>query len=99
MLATHQKLLDHAKQSATGSFKTASKEQFKEQKQQVICGNKIANIITKVSKNSGQNNSDLVTKENNEIPKIIPKINTQRKIFISGKKTRNYWCFKIKTII
>ena len=54
-----QKLQDHVKQSPTDVFTTGN-----------FIGNKIANKITKISKNSQQNNSETVTnKHDNEIPK------------------------------
>ena len=36
MLATRQKLLGHAKQSATDALKTASEKQFKKQQKQLV---------------------------------------------------------------
>ena len=53
-----QKLLDHAKQSATDAFKTASKRAIQKTAEATtdLIGNEIANNITKVSKNSPQNN-------------------------------------------
>ena len=48
------KLLDHTEQSAADALKTASKERFKKQQKQL----KIADKITRVSKNSPQNNSE-----------------------------------------
>ena len=62
MLALSKKFLDHAKQSATDAFKTVLKRAI--QKTGDLIGNKIANAvaklydgkITKVSKNSQQNN-------------------------------------------
>ena len=58
MLAIRQKLLDHAKQSATDTFKTASKRTIQKTAEATgdLIGNKIANKITKSSKNSRQNN-------------------------------------------
>ena len=53
-----QKLLDHAKQSATDAFKTTKEEATGD-----LIGNKIGNRVTKVSKNSPQNNSETVTNE------------------------------------
>ena len=51
MLAIRQKLLDHAKQSATDAFKTASKRAIqKTTATSDLIHNKIANKITKVSK-------------------------------------------------
>ena len=67
-----QKLLYHAKTSATDVFKTASKRaiQKKAEATDDLNGNRIANKITKGSKNSEQNHSETVTNENEkEIPK------------------------------
>ena len=53
-LVMHQKLLDHAKQSATDAPKTSSKRVI--QKTAEVAGdlisNKIANKVTRISKNS-----------------------------------------------
>ena len=62
-----QKILGHAKQSATDAFKTASKRTI--EKTAVATGdfgNKIAKIITKVSKNSQQINSERVLMNEND---------------------------------
>ena len=77
-----QKVLDHAKQSATDAFKTASKGTIHKKAEATddLIGNNIANKIAKVSKNSQQNNSETVT---NEYDKDIPK-----KIYISPKKDK-----------
>ena len=56
-----------------------------------MIGNKIANRITKVSKNSQQNNSKTVT---NEHDKEIPK-----ERYISGRKTEKYWWSKINITV
>ena len=68
MLAARQQVLGHAKQSATDAFKTASKRAI--QKIAVVTGdltgNRIANRITKVSKNSPQKNLETVTNENDK---------------------------------
>ena len=72
LLKYSKKLLDHAKQSATDAFKTASKSTIQKTAEATGCliGNKIANKITKVSKSSQQNNSEAVTNEHDkEIPK------------------------------
>ena len=60
-----QKLLDHDKQSATDVFKNASKRVIYKTPQATgdLIGNKIANKITKVLKNSQQNNLKTVTNE------------------------------------
>ena len=62
MLAMRQKLLDCAKQSATDGFKTVSKRVIQKTAEAIgdLIGTKIANRITKVSKNSQQNNSEAV---------------------------------------
>ena len=60
-----QKLLDHAKQSATDDFKTISNRSVKKTVGATgyLIGNKIANKITTVSKKLQQNNSETVTKD------------------------------------
>ena len=72
MLAMSQKLRDDAKQSATDPFKTASKRLIQKTAEATgdLIGNKIASRITKVSKNSQQNNSETLANEHDEeIPK------------------------------
>ena len=62
-----QKLCNQTSQSATDAFKTASKKEIQKAAEttgDLIC-NKIANRITKVSKNYKQNNSETVTNEHN----------------------------------
>ena len=53
MLAMRQKLLDHAKKSAADALKTSSKivAQKTAEKKGDLIGNKIADNITRVSKN------------------------------------------------
>ena len=67
-----EKLLDHGKKSATDALKTSSKrviQKIAEATGDLILS-KIANKITKVSKNSQQNNSETVAKNHDkEIPK------------------------------
>ena len=64
-----KKRLDHAKQSATDALKTASKRAIQKTTGGLI-GNKIADKITKISKTSQHNNSEIVTNEHDkEIPK------------------------------
>ena len=66
-----QKLLHHAKQSATHGLKTTSKRVIQKTAEATgnLIGNKFDNRITKVSKNLHQNNSETVTNENcKEIP-------------------------------
>ena len=67
-----QKRLNHTKQSATDTFKTVSKRSIQKtaETNSDLIGNKTANKIKKVSKNSQQSNSETVTSENDkEIPK------------------------------
>ena len=67
-----QKLLDHAKQSATNALKTNSKNVIRKIVEATgdLIDNKTANKVTKISKTSQQNNSEIVTnKLNKEIPK------------------------------
>ena len=55
-----QKILDDAKQSATGAFKTASKRKIQKSVEATgdLIGNKTSAKITKVSKSSSQNNEE-----------------------------------------
>ena len=67
-----QKLLDHAKEPAADKLKTTSKRANQKAADATgdLIGNKIADRITKVSKNSQQNNPETVTNEHDkEIPK------------------------------
>ena len=69
-----QKRLDHAKQSATDALETSSKRVLQKTAEATgyLIGNKIVDRITKVIKNSQQNNSERVTNENDkEIPKVL----------------------------
>ena len=68
MLAARQKLLDHDKQSATDALKTSSKRVIQKTAEAAgdLIGNKIANRIKKVSKNSQQYNLETVTNENDK---------------------------------
>ena len=68
MLAMRQKLLDHAKKSAADALKTSSKivAQKTAEKTGDLIGNKIADNITRVSKNQQQNNSETVTNEHDK---------------------------------
>ena len=56
-----QKLLDHAKQSATDAIKTASKRVIQKTAEATsdLIGSKIVDKITRVSKTSPQNNSEV----------------------------------------
>ena len=67
-----QKFLDHAKKSATDAFKTPSKRAIQKTAESTgdLIGDKSANKITKVSKNSQKSNSETVKNEND---KQIPK--------------------------
>ena len=63
MLATRQKFHDHAKQSTTDAFKTASKRAIQKTSEATcnLIGNKIGNKITAVWKNS-----ETVTNDNDK---------------------------------
>ena len=63
-----QRLIHNAKKSATDALKTTSKRVIQKTKEATggFRGNKITNRTTKVSKNSQQNNSETVRKENNK---------------------------------
>ena len=67
-----QKLLNHAKESASDALKTASKRAIQKAAEANgdLIGNKIANRIMKVSRMSPQNNSETII---NEYDKEIPK--------------------------
>ena len=65
-------LLDHAKKSAKDALKTNSKRLIQKTAEATgdLIGNKIADRITKDSKNSEENNSETVKNEHDkEIPK------------------------------
>ena len=67
-----QERLDHAKESAADALKTTPKRvrQKTEEAAGDLIGNKTADKIIQVSRNSQQNNSETVTNENdNEISK------------------------------
>ena len=67
-----QKVLDHAKQSATDAFKTDSKRAIQKTAEATgdLIGKKTADKITKVSKNAQQNHSETVINEHDqETPK------------------------------
>ena len=63
-----QKLLDHAKQSATDAPKTTSKRVIQKAAEATgdLIGNTITDKITKISKTSQRNNSGTVAKEHNK---------------------------------
>ena len=63
-----QKLLDHAKQSATDALKIVTQKTTEAASD--LFGNKIADRITKVSKTSAQNSLEII-KNNKEILKEI----------------------------
>ena len=94
MLAMHQKLLAHAKKSVTDTFKNSSKRVIQKTAEATgdLIGNTIANRITKVSKNSQENNLETVT---NEYDKKIPK----GRYVYQEKKTRNHWWTNIRITI
>ena len=67
-----QERLDHAKESAADALKTTPKRVIQKTEEAAgdLIGNKTADEIIQVSRNSQQNNSETVTNENdNEISK------------------------------
>ena len=77
-----QKLLDRAKKSATDVFKTSSKIVIqKTSEATALIGNKIANRITKISRDSQQNISEFLKQlQMNMIKKYLKKdINLEEK--------------------
>ena len=67
-----QERLDHAKESAADALKTTPKRVIQKTEEAAgdLIGNKTADKIIQVSRNSQQNNSETVTNENdNEISK------------------------------
>ena len=84
-----QKILDHAKQSTTDALKTALKRAIQKTAEVTddLIGNKIAGKTTSVSKTLPQNNS------------VINEEEILRKIYISRRKTENYWWSKIYIVI
>ena len=72
VLTMRQKLLNHAKKSATDALKSSSKRVIQKTAEATgnLIDNKVAIRTTKVSKNSQQNISETVT---NEYDKEIPK--------------------------
>ena len=75
-----QKLLDHAKISATDALKTSSKRVIQKTAEATgdLIGNKIADRTTKSSKDSQQNNSETVTNQPD-------KKSTKTKIYLQKK--------------
>ena len=66
-----QKRLDYARKSATDAFETASKRAIQKTVEATgdLVGNKIADRITEISKNSEENNLETITnKYDKEIP-------------------------------
>ena len=91
MLAMRQKLLDHEIKSVTDAIKTSSKRVIQKAAEATggLIGNKIANRITKVSKNSLQNISETVTNEHDkEILKEIFVSPGERQEIIDGLRLK-----------
>ena len=88
-----QKLLDHANQSAPDALKTFL-ERFTQKTAEAtgdLIGNKIANRITKVSRYSQQNNSEIVTNEHDkEILKQKYVSRKERQEIIDGLRLKQY---------
>ena len=81
-----QKLLDSTKKSTADAIKTASKRAIPKTAEATgdLIGNKIPDKITSVWKNDDANSETEVLK---------------KKIYISRKKTTNYWWIKVSIII
>ena len=77
-----QKLLDHAKQSATDPHRTASKRAIQNTAEAIgdLIGNKIADKITKVSRTSSLNSLETVTNKAENI-RLDREILKERYIF------------------
>ena len=76
-----QNLLDHAKQSATDALKTSTNSVIQKTAEATgdLIGNKTANKVTKVSRNSQQNNLDTFTNENDKEKHLKKDIYLQKK--------------------
>ena len=63
-----QKHLDYTRKSATDAFETASKRAIQKTAEATgdLVGNKIADRITEISKNSQQNNLETITNKNDK---------------------------------
>ena len=81
MLATHQKLFDHAKQSATNIPKTALKRAIQKTAEATgdLTGSTIADKITKVWRSTPQNSSESIENE-------IENTGFDREIYVSPEK-------------
>ena len=87
----NQRLLDHAKQSATNALKTSSKIVIQDTTEATgdLSGNKIANEIRKVLKNSQQNNLEIVINDNDkEMPKERYMSPEKRQDIIDGLRLK-----------
>ena len=84
-----QKFIDHVKRSAIDAFKATSRRMIRETAERT----KVANRITKTSKNSQQKRSEIATNEyNKEIPKEIY-------IYVFRRETENFWKSEINQIV
>ena len=89
-----QKILDHAKKCATDALKTASKKTIQKTADATgdLTGNKIADRITKVSKTSQENNSEIVK---DGYDKETPK----ERYVSPERRQKIYWWSEINVII
>ena len=83
--------LHHAEQSATDAFKTASKRTIQKMAEAAgdFIGKKIADRITKVSKNSQKNNSETVTNEHD-------KKNLKKDIYLQKRRQESIDDLRLK---
>ena len=95
-----QKILDHAKQSATGALKTASKRAIERTEEATgdLIGNNIANKITRASKASPKTNTEM-NKEETLRERYISLELRQKNIDDLRLKDENYWCSAIDIIM
>ena len=95
-----QKILDHAKQSATGALKTASKRAIERTEEATgdLIGNNIADKITRASKASPKTNTEMNKEETLRERYISPELR-QKIIDDLRLKDENYWCSAIDIIM
>ena len=94
----NQKLLDHAKQSATDALKTASKSAFQKIAEIIgdFIGNKVTDKVTSLKNFTTEYFWD--TRKWNRKYRISLR-NIERKIHIYRKKSEYYWWSRINIIV
>ena len=91
-----QELVDHAKKCAADALKTSSKRVIQKKAKTIsdLIGNKIADAVAKLYNRKFQKIHSKIIQGQLQI-RIIKKC---RNIFISRRKTRNYWWTEIKIV-